>query len=778
MTSTANRFKTTRPAVSLALAVSAALAAGLVVPRVAHAAPPAAEDTLEEVVITAEKRTSTVQSTAISITAVTGEQLIARGVSSVVDLAAITPGISMRTAGPGQTELEIRGLSSSGGASPTVGFYLDEVPLSPAAASLNGRVVIDPDLYDLGRVEVLRGPQGTLYGSGSMGGTIKLIANAPDPTKFDASAQVLLSETASGGGTNYGGNLMLNLPVNDRTALRLVLTDRYTDGWIDRVVVSPFPFPTGACAGWAGTGCVRGDVTAAPVQKTIPRTNTTEVKSARLALLWKPIDGLSTTTTAMYQTISASGYNQFQDPPGVGKRALYQPFDLKEPVSDTFKMLSEVITYDFDFAQLTSSTSYWKRQEDQSQDSTEALQNLFNLPNFYPVLYTENDYSEQTSQELRLASTGSGPWEWVGGGFFSDLRSTYAVINQSPDYAQFSVGGAAANPNGLIFNAYNPYTLKQYALFGDASYKFSSEWKLTGGLRWFDYKTDEQYSTAGLGTQSGNAQATTGSIASAAHGFNPKVTLSYTPSKDLTVYSTIARGFRPGGVSLPVPTSGLTVCPNVPLTYGPDNVWNYEIGEKARLMNGRLVINSDVYYIQWNDIQQLIELSCGYPYTANAGKARSYGPEVEVSFKVTDNLTMDFTGTYTNATISSAAAGTGIANGSRILNIPKETASVTLAYTHAVTDDIQSISRLTDSYVGDQADIAYQPLTLPSHNFLDFRTGLASRHLTAYLFGTNLTNKTARLTANNTSFAWQQPTLTRYTTNQPRTIGIDVQYRY
>ncbi len=142
MTSTANRVLLIRPAVSLALAVSAALASGLVAPRVAHAAPPAAEDTLEEVVITAEKRTSTVQSTAISITAVTGEQLIARGVSSVVDLAAITPGISMRTAGPGQTELEIRGLSSSGGASPTVGFYLDEVPLSPAAASLNGRVVI------------------------------------------------------------------------------------------------------------------------------------------------------------------------------------------------------------------------------------------------------------------------------------------------------------------------------------------------------------------------------------------------------------------------------------------------------------------------------------------------------------------------------------------------------------------------------------------------------------------------------------------------------------
>jgi len=762
---------------TLSLAISALLATVSLAPSIASAGA-SVGDTLEEIVVTAEKRVSTVQSTPISITAVSGEQLAARGISTVEELAATTPGISMRTAGPGQTELEIRGLSSSGGAAPTVGFYLDEVPLSPAAASLNGRVVIDPDLYDLGRVEVLRGPQGTLYGSGSMGGTIKLIANPPDPTKFAASVQGLLSETGNGGGTNYGGNLMLNMPLNDSAAVRLVLTDKFTDGWINRAVVSPFPFPSGTCPGWAGTGCVRGDVTAAPVQKVIARSNATQVQSARVSLLWKPLNGLSTTTTAMYQRITAAGYNQFQDPPGVGSLALYQPFDLKEPVSDTFKMLSEVITYDLSFAQLTSATSYWNRQENQSQDSTEALQNLFALPNFYPVLYTENDYSEQTSEELRLASSGDGAWEWVAGGFFSNLRSTYAVINQSPDYAQFSVGGAAANPQGLIFNANNPYTLKQYALFGDASYKFSSEWKLTGGLRWFDYKTVEEYSTAGLGTQSGNAQATTGSINSAAHGFNPKATLSYTPTKDLTIYSTIARGFRPGGVSLPVPTSGLTVCPSVPLNYGPDNVWNYEVGEKMHLLDGRLTVNSDIYYIQWNNIQQLIELSCGYPYTANAGKARSYGPELELSVKVTDSLTLDVSGTYTNATITSAAAGTGIADGTKILNIPKETASAMLVYTRPITDSVKSVSRLTDSYVGSQSDIAYLPLTLPSHNFVDFRTGLVFSNLTAYLVGTNLTNKTALLTANNTSFAWQQPTLTRYTTNQPRTIGLDVQYRY
>jgi outer membrane receptor protein involved in Fe transport len=161
---------------------------------------------LEEIVVTAEKRTSTVQSTPISITAISGEQLAAQGLSTVEEVAAETPGVSMRTAGPGQTEFEMRGLASSGGVAPTVGFYLDETPLSPAAASLNGKVVIDPDSFDLNRVEVLRGPQGTLYGSGSMGGTIKLITNAPALGKFEGAVDASVSGT-QGGGLNRGSSL-------------------------------------------------------------------------------------------------------------------------------------------------------------------------------------------------------------------------------------------------------------------------------------------------------------------------------------------------------------------------------------------------------------------------------------------------------------------------------------------------------------------------------------------------------------------------------------------
>jgi len=166
---------------------------------------------LEEITVTATKRTSTVQATAISLTAVSQEEIAERGITDFTSLAQSVPGVSMRTSGAGQTEFEMRGMTSGGGNSATVGFYLDDTPLSAPANAQNGKVVIDPNLYDLNRVEVLRGPQGTLYGSGSMGGTIKLVPNAPDARAFDASAETIFSGT-KGGGFNHGENAMVNLP--------------------------------------------------------------------------------------------------------------------------------------------------------------------------------------------------------------------------------------------------------------------------------------------------------------------------------------------------------------------------------------------------------------------------------------------------------------------------------------------------------------------------------------------------------------------------------------
>src|ERR1700733_11764470 len=191
-------------------------------------------DALEEIVVTAQKRESTVETTPISITALSGVDLQERGITDIQSVVQTVPGVSMRTSGPGQTELEMRGMTSSGGNSSTVGFYLDDTPLTAPASAQNGKVVIDPNLYDLNRVEVLRGPQGTLYGSGSMGGTIKLVPNAPNPNVFDASGEVIFGHTDDGG-FNHGENGMINFPlINDTLAVRIVGSQEHVSGWINR----------------------------------------------------------------------------------------------------------------------------------------------------------------------------------------------------------------------------------------------------------------------------------------------------------------------------------------------------------------------------------------------------------------------------------------------------------------------------------------------------------------------------------------------------------------
>ena len=221
---------------------------------------------LDEIVVTAQKRVSTVQNTPISISAVSGSDLLARGVSSLASLAQGTPGVSLKTEGPSQTEIEMRGMTSSGGNSATVGFYLDDIPLAGPASAQNGHVVIDPDLYDLNRVEILRGPQGTLFGSGSMGGTVRLISNQPNLSEFQSTAQSVLSGT-DGGGFNHKDNLMVNLPLIDDTVGFARGRERKTIQAVGSTASWPGSFPL---AGGKPVGTVRGDVQDAPIAEAIP----------------------------------------------------------------------------------------------------------------------------------------------------------------------------------------------------------------------------------------------------------------------------------------------------------------------------------------------------------------------------------------------------------------------------------------------------------------------------------------------------------------------------
>jgi iron complex outermembrane receptor protein len=779
------------------------LLAGLAALLIAHGAEaqsgPSANGSgpgLDEVLVTAERHKSTVQETPVSITAVSGEDLADRGLASVEDVMREIAGLSIRTAGPGQTEYESRGMASNGGASPTVGFYLNDIPLSPPPNGQTGKVVIDPDLYDINRIEVLRGPQGTLYGSGSMGGTIRVITNSPKLDTYQASMQVIGSGTV-GGGPNGTVNVMVNVPIVENTlSLRVVGGETYRSGFVDRIVLDPFPLgPTG-----------RGDVTQAPAAKTLRNVNDAWEQTARAELLFVPNDTLDISATAYFQRMNQGGYDEFESPPGSRHLAIYQAFDLKEPISDTIGILSLSATQRLGFADLTSVSSIWHREQKQLQDSSENEYYDFGYQSIgapiIPQTYSEHDYAAQFTQELRLSSpeNSSSPLTWVTGLFFSDLHALWLQWGANPQGNTINQlnqnAGFIPDPAGIILNARNPYRLTQDGVFGSATYSITDHLKATVGLRWDHYDSTELNNESGFGFPTvtplpdpirthGSGGATT-----------PRFNLSYVPDKDLTVYATVAQGYRTGGANQYSPPPPVCNPASAP-AFKPDSTWNYELGEKARLFDGRLTLNGDIYFIRWYGVQQLFLLACGYEYYYNAGDGRSFGPELEAKFKINKEWTLSAEGSYTDAALTDPSpqlAAYDLANALPgtlknctavghctlpILNVPRYSGSVSLLYTRPVADGLVAMARLTDSYVGPAIDESFYPIVdLQPYNIINFRAGLNADKWSAAFFANNLTNKHAQLSANNTSFQWNTPGYYRVSTNQPLTLGLDLSYRF
>jgi outer membrane receptor protein involved in Fe transport len=764
------------------------------------AAESAEQGGLTEVTVTAQRFKSTVQDTPISISALTAEQLDAAGLTSVEAIAHDVPGLSVRSAGPGLTEYEARGIASNGGAAPTVGFYLDDIPLSPPALSQSGKVVIDPNLYDINRVEVLRGPQGTLYGSGSMGGTVKIITNQPKLGRFEGSAQGTLSDT-EGGSANGGGNLMLNIPLGEVLALRVVAGDQYRSGWINNVTLSPFPIsPT--------SSSYTSSLTGAPVQSVIKDANDMKLWGERVSLLFQPSASISVLATFFEQHMALGGYDLLDGTPTSAAaypvyHAHYEAFPLREGVHDDIKIYGLTATFDLGFADLTSATSYWDRLNWQTEDAsasiywTNAVGALSQGSNVYPPLvpipYSEVDPSHQFSQELRLSSHDIAGWRWVAGAFFSRLYSVWQEESSNPALVSFGV------PDGSYFTSYNPYTVKQTALFVDGSYAITSQWKLAAGVRWYSYDSNQHEYSWGYDGPSATPGPATVTKASD-RGFNPRVNLSYEPSKDLNTYVTASKGFRPGGANqiIPPPDQPPHCTPGT-LQFQPDSAWNFELGEKARFFNNWLTINGDVYYIKWDGVQQVFTLQCGYQFYNNAGNGRSFGPELEINAKLSAEWTLSLSGAWTDAKITQPSTGyqnylsvqvtapDGVTHpcpvtGSctvPIMNVPRDTASAALIYSRNILQGYLFTARVDDSFVGSATDVAYYfGYKLPSYSIANARLILAHDAWSVHLFVDNITNKVALETANNTSFQFNIPQVVRYSTNQPRTFGAEINYRF
>jgi outer membrane receptor protein involved in Fe transport len=781
-----------------------------VTPETAASAAPAPDNSspmvLENLVVTAEKREASVQDTPISMEVDSGGDLMARGISDFATLAAATPGVSIKDNGPGQTEFEMRGMTSMGGNSPTVGFYLDDLALTAPANAQNGKVVLAPPMYDINNTEFLRGPQGTLYGSGSMGGTVKIITNQPDLSGFQGSAQSTLGGTEYGT-FNHADNIMLNIPViTDKLGVRIVATEAFTSGWIDRIVETPFPLvdPTGA---------IRGNVLTGPDQQKFPDSNSDQYDSVRGIILFKPSKQLSIKFTADYLDDNQAGISAFDDPPG--NLAHYEVFNLPEPKTDKEIVTALNVNYSFDTFDATLITGYWARRSTQFEEASEMFDNPaqgltyaanYGLPNpgYYGPTGTgeaygyENDPSYQFSSELRFASTDKSPLQWVGGAYFTHFWGTWNFTGSTPNYATYmdiGTGNPATSPNW--FDAYSPTTLEQYALFANATYALTSSLKASVGLRWNDYAYGYESSIGGWGSALGEATPSVNAgITQSASIVDPKFNLTYTFSNDLMMYATAAEGFRPGGGNPAYPTTGVWAgifasenytSGKWPSTYKSDSVWSYEYGLKSRFLDRHLQINASVYYESWKDIQ-LLAYPDDWNLNINGNHATIYGGDIDVRGILGGGFEAGATAGYLHDSLNGGPHWV-IAPTNVLPDVAQENGNAYLSYSTTVFQKYKFKAHMEYAYVGPRYSLeflyypgyvengAYQ--RLPGYELTSLRVGIDSPGDVwgVALFANNLFNTKAFL---ENMYTETQPSaaFNRVVSNQPFTWGVDMTYRF
>jgi outer membrane receptor protein involved in Fe transport len=751
-----------------------------------------------EIIVTATRRASSVQSTPISVTAMGQAEIAARGLVNFTAMAQATPGVSLKSEGPGQTEIELRGMTSSGGNSPTVGFYLDDIPLTAPSGAQNGKVVIDPSLYDLDRVEVLRGPQGTLYGAGSMGGTVRLIANGPDLQRFHFAGDSTVSGTR-GGGFNHAVNAMANLPlVADHLAIRIVATENYTSGWIDRIVASPFPLVS-------TNGAVRGDVAAAPVTARYPNANSDQLFGLRATVLWQPTSDLSVTPMAMFQRNKQNGISAYDSDPGT--LAHYQPFDVAEPSSDRIYILSNTIKWNVGPVTLFSTTAYWNRRSIQNQDASEdfnnpdtgatyASNNGLANPGYYGVSGSgevhgqENDPSHQFSQELRVSSNGDHRLNWITGLFYSDFGSTwnFAGTTLNPQ-AYMDLGTFQRATTTHWFNVFSPTTLKQYAAYANATFAVTPVIKAEIGLRYYHYDYTFSSSISGWGSGLGAATPSdSGLIRQSRNDLNPRFNLSYQPNRDFLLYVTASRGSRPGGGDARYPTTGpywsAVFAPynfangQWPSEYQQDHVWSYEIGNKLRLFDRHLTLNWSAYYEDWQNIQ-LMALPGDWQLNINGNHAHIWGGEVETRADLGGGFKLSVSGSYTHACVASGPHWQ-LQPVDRLSDVAPWTGDAVLSYTRDIAPTLTLNALVENAFVGPRYSLAFPYgfttngayIQLPSYNLANVRIGVTSSHgWKVEAFVSNVFNRHAQLES---LFQECLPSaaFNRIVTNQPQTAGF------
>lgn len=741
---------------------------------------------LEEIIVTSQRRLERLQDVPISVRAFGRAVMEIQGTRSIDDIARLTPGVTFgrgRNNNSESSEISIRGIGSSAGAA-TTGVYIDDTPIQSRHLSF-GTFNTYPVLFDIDRVEVLRGPQGTLFGSGSEGGTVRFITPEPDLHAGSSYARAEFSKTQSGDtgaelGVAGGGPL-----IDGTLGIRVSASLRREGGFVDRV-------------DWHRRVVVDANSNAATTQ------------TARLALKWTPSDDVTVSPSIFYQRRRVQDTAAYWAPvpgltdPAQGQFAapLRNGNAIANPSTDAFTLVALKVNWDLGGATLSSNTSYFKRDEYAITDYAEYNRAVF-LDDPYPppgIVAPTNwsDVQRNWTQELRLESAADARVNWTAGVFYQ--RAAENTVENVFDPALVAQLGLPVYRGGYVYYQEPFKSLDtQLAVFGQADVKVAERLKVTLGLRYTRARFDGEAFFAGPAV--GTPVSSSGRLRE--HPLTPKIGVSYQIDGDNLVYATLAKGYRIGGANPAVgqfcygdadSALGSIGLSQVPPNYDADSVWSYEIGSKSAFADHRLLVNSSLYFIQWDNIQQQVPLTaCGFQFISNLGHARSRGLDVQAQLKLDDAWTVGGNvaltdARYTQTVRLAPSAFSLVQNGDHLAGSPW---SMTLfAEGRRALAAGETYGRIDFQYSARQND------TVPTMNALnggnpDWFDGVPAQSLTSLRFGIkrggfdvslfvqNLFDTRPRLTVTQDIGLGQSGTPLLYViTWRPRTIGVTATYHH
>jgi iron complex outermembrane receptor protein len=765
---------------------------------------------LQAITVTAALREQSLSDVPFSVAAPSADVLRQRGVASLEDIANNVAGFSVQNLGPGQSQVAIRGASSGQiardqpGVKEDVGAYLDEVPISLSLFTP------DIDLFDVSRVEVLRGPQGTLFGSGSLSGTVRYISGQPELGVRSSFGEIGSSAIANSqgmgagtGGRGVGADVKygVNAPLGENAAARIVAYYDRVPGFMDAVQPNH---------------SVNGDV------------NDGGKYGVRAAIKFAPSDAFTITPRIVYQHTKMDGWNRIdafnilanpyttsRAPVTLGPRQQFT--QIGEPYTDDFVMGDVNMKWNWKTTNLTSVTSYGTRDilvvRDAGALTSSITGGSIGLPqNVYTLNSPLNDKTNTKTftQELRLAGTGENT-RWLVGAFYSNNKRDYAqdlVVSGFSSLSGIPSASVYAKTDELFWSSLN-YQLSQTALFGEGTWTATKDLDFTAGARYYNFSESRTQVFDGLFGEDNNGKPVSNPGSVNANGFVPRVMASWKATPTTTFNAQVSRGFRLGGINDPINVNLCTAADLATFSgrnnWKDETVWNYEVGSKSELFGGKGSLNVSAFNMDISDLQLTVTAgSCSSRLIFNVPKARSQGVEVEFNASPDQHWDVSASAALNNAKLLSGLTSVGIQSGSRLPSVPQEQFSAAATYkwqlqagwNGALTGTFNHVgSRYTQ--IGDEASgfgtvnlnsfaphtiggpltqstFTFNPL-LPAYQLVNLRFGVSHDRWEMSLFANNIADERALL-------ALDQERGTRarvgYLTNQPRTVGLNLRFEY